>query len=230
MSYDRRDSQAFREFPHPMIHSFSNYRQSPGYQPATTPQNDQRIANNRERCPSISPPHAFALATREMPRGLPCLHFEPNGACSSAYGYGRPPLNYSPFSSPTFETHQFPPPSLSETYSFDHACDDDVSAFGTDYYSTSSTSPTLPSPPSTNIVSPERSEFDEPMGDEPYAQLIYKALLQAPHRRMVLQDIYEWFKRYTTKPQESGSNGWQNSIRHNLSMNHVRLKLGNLHA
>ena len=44
----------------------------------------------------------------------------------------------------------------------------------------------------------------------------------AKEERMMLRDIYEWFRHNTTKPQESGSNGWQNSIRHNLSMNKVR--------
>lgn len=54
---------------------------------------------------------------------------------------------------------------------------------------------------------------------KPYAQLIQECLLQAPGHRMMLRDIYDWFERNTTKPRESGGNGWQNSIRHNLSMN-----------
>jgi hypothetical protein len=58
--------------------------------------------------------------------------------------------------------------------------------------------------------------------DKPYARLIYEALMQTPGNRMMLRDIYEWFRHNTTKPQESGTNGWQNSIRHNLSMNKVR--------
>lgn len=59
--------------------------------------------------------------------------------------------------------------------------------------------------------------------DKPYAQLIYEALLQAPGHRMLLRDIYDWFVTNTRKPRESGTNGWQNSIRHNLSMNQVCL-------
>lgn len=62
---------------------------------------------------------------------------------------------------------------------------------------------------------------EEGCNDKPYARLIYEALMQAPGHRMMLRDIYEWFRLNTTKPQESGSNGWQNSIRHNLSMNQV---------
>ena len=67
----------------------------------------------------------------------------------------------------------------------------------------------------------EMSEEDEAIYDKPYAQLIYEALLKAPGHRMLLRDIYEWFIQNTNKPRESGTNGWQNSIRHNLSMNKV---------
>ncbi|KAL8907783.1 MAG: hypothetical protein Q9207_001186 [Kuettlingeria erythrocarpa] len=53
---------------------------------------------------------------------------------------------------------------------------------------------------------------------EPYAQLIFRALKNAPGHRMVLNDIYRWFEKNTDKARK-GSKGWQNSIRHNLSMN-----------
>ena len=69
----------------------------------------------------------------------------------------------------------------------------------------------------------EYEEEDDGMGGKPYARLIYEALMQAPGHRMMLRDIYEWFEKNTSKPRESGTNGWQNSIRHNLSMNHVCL-------
>ena len=54
----------------------------------------------------------------------------------------------------------------------------------------------------------------------PYAQLIYKALMQAPDHSMSLQDIYQWFQDNTDKCKP-GQRGWMNSIRHNLSMNAV---------
>ncbi|PFH62946.1 hypothetical protein XA68_10999 [Ophiocordyceps unilateralis] len=54
--------------------------------------------------------------------------------------------------------------------------------------------------------------------DEPYAQLIYRAFMSQPDHAMTLQDIYQWFRDNTNKAvTEKG--GWQNSIRHNLSMN-----------
>jgi hypothetical protein len=57
--------------------------------------------------------------------------------------------------------------------------------------------------------------------EQPYAQLIYQALLQADGHTMILRDIYDWFVKYTDKAAASETNGWQNSIRHNLSMNGV---------
>lgn len=58
--------------------------------------------------------------------------------------------------------------------------------------------------------------------EQPYAQLIYQALLQADGHTMILRDIYDWFVKYTDKATASETKGWQNSIRHNLSMNGVR--------
>ncbi|KAL2756532.1 hypothetical protein ACRALDRAFT_1025066, partial [Sodiomyces alcalophilus JCM 7366] len=54
--------------------------------------------------------------------------------------------------------------------------------------------------------------------DEPYAQLIYRAFMSVPGHSMTLQELYEWFERNTNKAK-GGGKGWQNSIRHNLSMN-----------
>ena len=95
-------------------------------------------------------------------------------------------------------------------------------------------SPYLSSPEAYSTMLPTRpprsspnDEYDiddeeEGAGGKPYARLIFEALLQSPGHRMMLRDIYEWFELNTTKPRESGTNGWQNSIRHNLSMNKVR--------
>lgn len=61
----------------------------------------------------------------------------------------------------------------------------------------------------------------EASGDgPPYAQLIYKALMSRHDHCMTLQEIYQWFRENTEKPK-GGGKGWQNSIRHNLSMNRV---------
>jgi Forkhead domain len=73
----------------------------------------------------------------------------------------------------------------------------------------------------TGMLTKDNQDDDEGPGDKPYARLIHEALMQAPGHRMMLREIYDWFVQNTTKPSESGTNGWQNSIRHNLSMNQV---------
>ena len=75
-----------------------------------------------------------------------------------------------------------------------------------------------------NANDPE-SDADPNDNAEPYAQLIYRALRDAPGYGMVLKDIYEWFEKNTDKAKNPLSKGWQNSIRHNLSMNGVRSQL-----
>ncbi|KAH8723773.1 hypothetical protein GQ44DRAFT_619550 [Phaeosphaeriaceae sp. PMI808] len=65
--------------------------------------------------------------------------------------------------------------------------------------------------------------------DQPYAQLIHKALLQADGHTMILRDIYEWFEKNTDKASASETKGWQNSIRHNLSMNGAFQKVDQPH-
>ncbi|KAL8785167.1 MAG: hypothetical protein Q9213_003513 [Squamulea squamosa] len=64
----------------------------------------------------------------------------------------------------------------------------------------------------------DEAEEDDSASSEPYAQLIFRALKDAPGHKMVLKDIYQWFEKHTNKAK-GGSKGWQNSIRHNLSMN-----------
>lgn len=62
----------------------------------------------------------------------------------------------------------------------------------------------------------EDEEGDQ--SEQPYAKLLWRAFMSSPERSMTLQDVYRWFMANTDKVQ---SKGWQNSIRHNLSMNHV---------
>lgn len=97
------------------------------------------------------------------------------------------------------------------------------------YYEDSDTMSAWSTTPEIGHCQPVMAIEEEgvPFDDKPYAMLIYEALKQAPGHRMMLRDIYDWFRQNTTKVQESGSNGWQNSIRHNLSMNKVGLVVPN---
>ncbi|KAF2430375.1 hypothetical protein EJ08DRAFT_241603 [Tothia fuscella] len=54
---------------------------------------------------------------------------------------------------------------------------------------------------------------------QPYAKSLYRCLKEAPNHTMILRGIYDWFRTNTDKGQDPHERGWQNSIRHNLSMN-----------
>ncbi|KAJ5523298.1 Winged helix-turn-helix transcription repressor DNA-binding [Penicillium frequentans] len=74
------------------------------------------------------------------------------------------------------------------------------------------------SPRTSSRDSEEDQPADPPSTDPPYSQLIYQALRETKGHRLQLQDIYTWFEKNTNKGKDE-SKGWQNSIRHNLSMN-----------
>ncbi|GLI73640.1 hypothetical protein PoHVEF18_001860 [Penicillium ochrochloron] len=56
-------------------------------------------------------------------------------------------------------------------------------------------------------------------GGPPYSRLIWEALMSTEEKMLPLQGIYQWFEKNTNKGGNEESKGWQNSIRHNLSMN-----------
>ncbi|KAM0278468.1 hypothetical protein ACHAQH_005135 [Verticillium albo-atrum] len=76
-----------------------------------------------------------------------------------------------------------------------------------------------PEPPLPEGASPRA--MDASKNGEPYARLIYRAFMSVPGHAMTLQEIYQWFRVNTDKAISPGKEGWKNSIRHNLSMNHV---------
>ncbi|KAH9894517.1 hypothetical protein F4778DRAFT_278242 [Xylariomycetidae sp. FL2044] len=80
---------------------------------------------------------------------------------------------------------------------------------------------------SCDPMSPSDEGLDEnsARAEIPYAQLVWRALKSRPDFSMTLQEIYQWFRDYTRKDRANpGSKGWQNSIRHNLSMNDAFIK------
>ncbi|KAJ4366845.1 Forkhead transcription factor [Neocucurbitaria cava] len=68
---------------------------------------------------------------------------------------------------------------------------------------------------------PEEMPSVEDDGNKPsysYAMLIGMAILRAPSRRLTLAQIYKWISDTFAFYRNSQETGWQNSIRHNLSL------------
>ncbi|KAF2128544.1 forkhead transcription factor-like protein [Dothidotthia symphoricarpi CBS 119687] len=71
------------------------------------------------------------------------------------------------------------------------------------------------------LPEPEAMPGVEDDGNKPsysYAMLIGMAILRAPSRRLTLSQIYKWISDTFAFYRNSPETGWQNSIRHNLSL------------
>lgn len=69
------------------------------------------------------------------------------------------------------------------------------------------------------------TEGDENLenSDPCYAELLRQALMERDDRTMLLKELYEWVRTHSSKAQDPSNRGWQNSVRHNLSMNAVSI-------
>ncbi|KAI6859280.1 hypothetical protein KC323_g6659 [Hortaea werneckii] len=129
-----------------------------------------------------------------------------------------PPQATYPMSLPAFDTAVYQPqpphhllasesPFLSEDSPFhDEMIEDDWGQAGghTAYY---------------DDISNDNLQDDLENSDPCYAQLLYRCLREAPEHTMTLKDLYEWVREHSQKAKDSKNRGWQNSVRHNLSMN-----------
>lgn len=76
-----------------------------------------------------------------------------------------------------------------------------------------------------NVI-PEEDELGDDLdgaeaADPCYAQLLYRCLKEAPDHTLSLKELYHWVSEHSQKAKDTTSKGWQNSVRHNLSMNAV---------
>lgn len=80
--------------------------------------------------------------------------------------------------------------------------------------------------PLMRLPEPEEMPAIEDDGTKPpysYATLIGMSILRAPNRRLTLAQIYKWISD-TFSYYKNSDPGWQNSIRHNLSLNKAFIK------
>ncbi|KAF2262045.1 hypothetical protein CC78DRAFT_326019 [Lojkania enalia] len=73
----------------------------------------------------------------------------------------------------------------------------------------------LPEPDQMPLVEDDGVNVKPPYS---YANLIGMAILRAPNRRLTLAQIYKWISDTFAFYRNSQETGWQNSIRHNLSL------------
>lgn len=81
-------------------------------------------------------------------------------------------------------------------------------------------------PSSMRLPEPHEMPPIEDDGTKPpysYATLIGMSILRAPNRRLTLAQIYKWISD-TFSYYKNSDPGWQNSIRHNLSLNKAFIK------
>ncbi|GLI76755.1 forkhead transcription factor [Penicillium ochrochloron] len=80
--------------------------------------------------------------------------------------------------------------------------------------------------PVHQLPEPHQMPMIEDDGTKPpysYATLIGMSILRAPNRRLTLAQIYKWISD-TFSYYKNSDAGWQNSIRHNLSLNKAFIK------
>ena len=205
---------------------FHNARLSPPFSVYENTNSDERHA-----CPAPPMPNHDGIwghIAREHLANQSSASFDP----SHGYGEGAMPSMLTPYGLPVLDPFQQQNPS-SETSSLPYSV---PSTPATSMYASSRA---FNSPPCSTIDS-ESGEMHPRMYlmehakstrkfNAPYAKLIERALLEAEGNRMFLKDIYTWIETNTNKADNPSSKGWKNSVRHNLSMNGVSVRLIMLH-
>ncbi|OAA62166.1 forkhead domain-containing protein [Cordyceps fumosorosea ARSEF 2679] len=147
--------------------------------------------------------------------------------CSVSFPTSTPPPMQANSYSPVFEmassygSPHYPPSHFGDGSPTQHrpmtAGISDMSSLGNEPTSHHDYSGVMPTPPSDYPCTSDVSKAKSDINSLPYSQLLYRAFMSSNTRKLSLRQIYQWFEDNTNKAVNN--KGWQNSIRHNLSMN-----------
>ena len=156
---------------------------------------------------AIYPATAPSATTNSSNSNLPMTYIPPINSLSSIASYQpmkQNSLNYSNNQFTAFP-QSAPPPKASNSLRTAGSASSGSS------YSTGNSKEIIPS-----VTGPDGQIYQKPSGS--YASLITKALKECETGKMTLAGIYDWIK--SNYPYyRSAEAAWQNSIRHNLSLN-----------
>ncbi|RDA87533.1 hypothetical protein CP532_1630 [Ophiocordyceps camponoti-leonardi (nom. inval.)] len=178
---------------------------------------DGRILKPRESCPLISG-QVIEIANVEMmfvlPSNISPLHIQPTFL-------KRCGLASEPSSQPT--THSHTQPYLAPTASTPPAYTRPGTPPSVQRLSTRETTSATAGTPAVVVgasgVDLSHDDFHHIKPQYSYAQMITQAIINAPDGKLNLNGIYTFITRNYSYYRHQQAAGWQNSIRHNLSLN-----------